>query len=135
MSGEASWALQKAVFEALTANANLMGAISGVYDHVPADTAFPYVTIGETTVTDWSSKTFDGEVHSFTLHVWSRARGRKEVKEILALTYDMLSGAALSVEGQQLVDLRFDFAQTLLDADGLTFHGIQRFRAVTRALS
>ena len=135
MSGEASWALQKAVFEALTANANLMGAISGVYDHVPADSAFPYVTIGETTVTDWSSKTFDGQAHSVTLHVWSRARGRKELKEILALTYDTLNGAALSIEGQQLVDLRFDFAQTLLDADGLTFHGIQRYRAVTRALS
>ena len=135
MSGEASWALQKAVFEALTANADLMSAVSGVYDHVPADTAFPYVTIGETTVTDWSSKTFDGRVHNLTLHVWSRERGRKEIKEILALTYDTLNGAALSVDGQQLVDLRFDFVQTLLDADGLTFHGIQRFRAVTRALS
>jgi hypothetical protein len=135
MSGEASWALQKAVFEALTANADLMSAISGVYDHVPSDTAFPYVTIGETTVTDWSSKTFDGQVHNLTLHVWSRERGRKEIKEILALTYDTLNGAALSVDGQQLVDLRFDFVQTLLDADGLTFHGIQRFRAVTRALS
>jgi len=135
MSGEASWALQKSVFEALTANGDLMASISGVYDHVPADTAFPYVTIGETAVTDWSSKTFDGQAHSFVLHVWSRARGRKEVKELLALTYDTLNGAALSVDAQQLVVLRFDFAQTLLDADGLTFHGIQRFRAVTRALS
>ena len=80
MSGEASWAFQKAVFEALTANANLMGAVSGVYDHVPADSAFPYVTIGETTVTDWSSKTFDGQVHSVTLHVWSRGAGTQGVE-------------------------------------------------------
>ena len=135
MNGEASWALQTAVFEALTANADLMAAISGVYDHVPADTAFPYVTIGEASVTDWSSKSFDGQRHSLTLHVWSRARGRREAKEILALLYGTLNGADLAVEGQQLVDLRFDFAQTLLDADGLTFHAVQRYRAVTRALS
>ncbi len=135
MSGEASWALQVAVFEALTANASLTAAVSGIYDHVPADTAFPYVTIGETSVSDWSSKTFDGQEHRLTLHVWSRARGRKETKEIFALLYAMLNGADLAVEGQQLVDLRFEFAQTLLDADGLTFHGVQRYRAVTRALT
>ncbi|HKJ73635.1 MAG TPA: DUF3168 domain-containing protein [Alphaproteobacteria bacterium] len=135
MSGEATWALQKAVFDALTGSADLMAMVSGVYDHVPADTAFPYVTIGETTVADWSSKTFDGQEHSLTLHVWSRARGRKETKEIFGLVYAALNGAPLSVAGQQLVDLRFDFAQTLLDTDGLTFHGVQRYRAVTRALS
>jgi hypothetical protein len=131
---DATWPLQQAVYAALTGNAGLMAAVSGVYDHVPADTAFPYVTLGETTVTDWSSKTFDGQVHDVTLHIWSRARGRKETKEIMALLYDVLNGAALAVEGQELVDLRFDFAQTLLDSDGLTFHGIQRYRAVTRAL-
>jgi hypothetical protein len=133
MSADATWPLQQAVYQALTGNVGLMAAISGVYDHVPADTAFPYMTIGETTVTDWSSKTFGGQVHDLTLHIWSRSRGRKETKEIMALVYDTLNGAALTVEGQELVDLRFDFAQTLLDADGLTFHGIQRYRAVTRA--
>jgi hypothetical protein len=132
---DATWPLQQAVYAALTGNAELMAAISGVYDHVPADTAFPYVTIGETTVTDWSSKTFDGQVHDVTLHIWSRTRGRKETKEIMALLYDTLNDTALDVAGQELVDIRFDFAQTLLDADGLTFHGIQRYRAVTRALS
>lgn len=134
MTGDATWPLQQAVYQALIGNGDLMAAISGVYDHVPADTAFPYVTIGETTVIDWSSKSFDGQLHDLTLHVWSRARGRKEVKTIMALLYDTLNGAALAVEGQELVDLRFDFAQTLLDADGLTFHGVQRYRAVTRAV-
>jgi Protein of unknown function (DUF3168) len=133
MSGEASWALQKAVYDALTANADLTAAVSGVYDHVPADTSFPYVTIGETTIADWSSKSFDGQAHALTLHIWSRARGRKEAKEIMALLYDTLHDAALVVEGQELVNLRFDFGQTLLDADGLTVHGFQRYRAVTRA--
>ena len=133
MSGEASWALQKAVYDALTANTDLTAVVSGVYDHVPADTAFPYVTIGETTIADWSSKSFDGQVHALTLHIWSRARGRKEVKEIMALLYDTLHDASLSVEDQELVNIRFDFGQTLLDADGFTVHGIQRYRAVTRA--
>ena len=134
MSGEASWPLQKAVFDALSANTDLTAVVSGIYDHVPADTAFPYVTLGETTVSDWSSKSFDGQEHLLTLHVWSRAKGRKEAKEIMALVYDTLHDAALAVEGQELVNLRFDFAQTLKDPDGLTVHGVQRYRAVTRAL-
>ena len=72
-----SWALQKAVFTALTGEAELMAAVTGIYDRVPVGTAYPYVTIGEATAADWSTKTSTGQNHTLTLHAWSRAPGRQ----------------------------------------------------------
>ena len=47
MSVDSSWELQKAIYGALTGDSALMAMITGVHDHVPQDTAYPYVTIGE----------------------------------------------------------------------------------------
>ena len=61
--------------------------VSGVFDHVPEGQAFPYVTIGESTAADFSTKTEAGQEHTITIHAWSRERGRKETKQILARIY------------------------------------------------
>ena len=52
-----------------------------VYDEVPLRAEFPYLTFGQTIERDWSTGTEPGQEHTFTLHVWSRARGRKETDE------------------------------------------------------
>ena len=46
---------------------------------------------------------------------------------------DALDRQALSLTGHNLVLLRFEFSQAMLDPDGLTRHGVQRFRALTQA--
>ena len=43
------------------------------------------------------------------------------------------TGASLSVSGHELVLIRQEFGATFLDPDGLTRHGVQRFRALTQA--
>ena len=53
-----------------------------VYDYVPAGSAYPYFTIGDAEVDDWSSKnTYGGVVH---VHIvaWSDKRGYKEVNDM-----------------------------------------------------
>ncbi len=45
MSVDSSWELQKAIYGALTGDSTLMAMITGVHDHVPQETAFPYVTV------------------------------------------------------------------------------------------
>ncbi|MCH8968043.1 MAG: DUF3168 domain-containing protein [Planctomycetes bacterium] len=63
-----------------------MAMIQGVHDHVSQESPFPYVTIGDEIARDWSAAGVEGVEAMLVLHVWSRARGRKEVKQILADT-------------------------------------------------
>ncbi|MFQ5783608.1 MAG: DUF3168 domain-containing protein [Alphaproteobacteria bacterium] len=131
MSADSSWPLQQAVFAALTGDPTLMAMIAGVFDRVPQGTNFPYVTIGEATARAWGAAGLDGVEATLVLHVWSRARGRKEVKEIMAQIHRVLDDTNLTVPGHVLVSLRFGFAEYLPDADGITEHGIARYSAVT----
>ena len=131
MSADSSWELQKAIYSALTNDSALMAMITGVHDHVPQDTAFPYVTIGDSTALDWRMVGVVGAEITLLFHVWSRSRGRKEVKQIMVEIRRILDGANLTVPGHVLVRQRFEFSKTLLDSDGATYHGITRFKAVT----
>src|SRR5688500_8699384 len=66
----ASVALRAAIHDALTADGALTALLSGpkIYDEPPAAAAFPYVTLGEARVTDFSTGTEPGEEHQLTLH-------------------------------------------------------------------
>jgi hypothetical protein len=81
----ASWALQQAIFAALTTDAPLNALLGGtrIYDDVPVRADFPYVTFAGSSERDWSTGGEDGREHILTLHVWSRAGGRKEAHEIM----------------------------------------------------
>ena len=131
MSGDSSWELQQAIYGALTGDSALMAMITGVHDHVPQETAFPYVTIGEASAVDWRTVGHDGMEVTLVLHAWSRERGRREVKLILAEIHRILNDAKLTVPGHVLVWLHFEFSQTMLDNDGATTHGIARYDAIT----
>ncbi|MCK9551629.1 DUF3168 domain-containing protein [Aquamicrobium sp.] len=130
----ASADLQKAMFAALTGNAALVALMGGarIFDRAPTDAAFPYVTFGRTSVLDWSTSTEEGLEHLVTLHVWSKARGRKEAFAILDAVRTAL-GVPLSLDGQHLVSFRFEFAEVTFDDDISVHHGLLRLRAVTES--
>lgn len=123
-------ALQKGIFDALDGDASLSALIEGVYDDVPEGSALPYVVIGEDTAVNIGTKGLDGLEHTVTIHCWSQYRGRKEVKEIMEAVYNVLHDEALSLTGSTLVNIKHEFAQTIVENDGITRHGIMRFRAV-----
>jgi hypothetical protein len=128
-----SWELQKAVFARLQADGPLVGLIGGsrIYNDVPRGAPLPYVTIGETTVRDWSTGTDEGHEHLLTVAVWSRANGEREVHQIVAAVEAVLDDADLAMSGVRLVNLRHEFSEVRRDADGETSRGLVRFRAVT----
>ncbi len=133
MTADSQWPLQVAVRAALVADATLDGLIAGrVYDQVPQDSPFPYVVVGDATARDFDTKTEDGMELTFTVHTWSRYRGLSETKQVMAAVLDALDGQGLTVTGHRLTLLRFEFSATFMDPDGLTRHGVQRFRAITR---
>ncbi len=136
MTADSQWPLQQALHAALTGDAELqafLGNPARVFDQVPQDSDFPYLVIGEDTTGAFDTKTEDGMEHRLTIHSWSRYRGLKETKQLMAAVAAALDGASLSVSGHDLVLIRQEFGATFLDPDGLTRHGVQRFRALTQA--
>lgn len=130
------WALQKAVYGALTTNAGVLAVLGGphIFDHVPRKTAPPYVTFAASMVRDWSSGEAEAHEHTLTMHVWTEARGRK----VTAAIQDALRGAlherVLVLDGHRLVNLRHEFSEVRRAEDGERLQGLVRFRAVTEPL-
>jgi len=119
--------LQKAVYGALTGDATLMAAINGVYDFVPQTSAHPYITIGDDNYEWWGAMQQDGGKYVLQIDTWSRAEGRKEVKDIMNIIAGILHNGSLTVAGNTHISTRLQFQSTIKEADGFTHHGIQTF--------
>jgi hypothetical protein len=102
-----------------------------IYDEPPDGASFPYVTLGEARVTDWSTGSEGGEEHQLTLHAWSRQGGHKEAHLVTGALLQALDDAPLTLTDHHLVNLRFALADVRREADGRTYHALVRFRAVT----
>lgn len=128
-------ALQKAVFSALSGDAPLVALLGGprLFDGAPTGTPFPYVTFGRTSVYDWSTDSDNGTEQLFSLHVWSRAKGRKEALAIMERIEARVGAGLGALEGHHLVNLRLEFSETRFDEDLSVQHGLMRYRAVLEA--
>lgn len=124
--------LQKAILDALGGVGALTALVGGrILDHAPANVVFPYITFGRTSLYDWSTGTEIGTEQLFTVHVWSKAKGKKETLDIMDLVKARLHDGALTPAGHRLVNLRLEFAEARYDEDLAVYHGLLRFRAVT----
>ena len=54
----------------------------------------------------------------------------KVAKQIMAKIYDLLHNVTLTVTNATFVNIREEFTSTMMDSDGITRHGIMRFRVV-----
>lgn len=142
MSDDASWDLQQRIYALLTAAPQTLAG-SKVYDSVPdatasataPDSAFPYIAIGEmdsipddvsveTEDSPPAARGDDGEVETLQLHVWSRYRGQKEVKQIMQQVKDRLHGIDLQVSSRASAITFVRSRRNFLDPDGKTRHGV-----------
>lgn len=132
----ASWALQRSIYQSLAGSLEVTSLLGGarIYSNPPPAAEFPYVTFGQTVNLDWSTGTEDGNEHSLTLHVWSRADSAAQVHEIIDVLRMVLHNQPLALDGHDLVNLRHEFNEARLDPDGETMHGIVRYRAVTEPM-
>lgn len=123
--------LQKAVFETLAADAALAALLGGskIFDHAPAGMAFPYLTFGRVSVFDWSTDTSQGVEVFFTLHAWSKARGKSEALAIIARARVLLHEAELTLVEHHLVTLRAESAEAGFIDDIDVHHARLGFRA------
>jgi Protein of unknown function (DUF3168) len=125
--------LQKAIFSSLSGDTALVALLGSarIFDRAPANVAFPYITFGRTSIYDWSTGTESGTEQLFTLHIWSKAKSKKEALDIMEVVRERLNDASLALDGHQLVNLRLEFAEARHDDDLSVHHGLLRFRAVT----
>lgn len=120
------WDIQKAVFTKLSELS------TPIYDHVPQGTKAPYINIGEDTSIEWDTDTELGSESTITIHVWSTKPGRSECKQLMQEVYDSLHRQMLYSNGIIYVNCVWEFAESFLDPDGVTRHGVMRFRIITQ---
>lgn len=121
-------ALQKKIN--LTLSAALPAVTVGAYP-TPSG-AFPFVNFGQSTVLDDVDpvKTIEALVHC-----WSRVEGPHEAKNIQQTIREALHAQSFLLDGWAFSCVREAQANVILDADGSTWHGWQRFRAVACPVS
>ena len=106
----------------------LIGDPPRVYVNVPKDKVLPYVRIGDDAAGDFGTKTEQGQEIEITLHCYDQSpinRGQKKINQIQARFYALLHEQP--VLGAFLV--RFKSQHTSND-DGLSWHGVSRFRVL-----
>mgnify|MGYP003639776546 FL=1 len=125
------FALQTAVFSKLSTDSNLTSVLKAkVFDDIPENTDYPYVQLGEDTAIDYGTKDQTGSEVSVNVDVWSRYRGSLEAKNIMDRVHTLLHDSSLSVTGSNFINMRFEFSDIIRDPDGITRHGVMRFRAI-----
>ncbi len=126
-------ALQQAVYTTLMGTPALITSLGGarIYDDVPQPAAFPYVSFGPSTITDADTATERADLHTLTLHIWSRARGRKETHILIEHVRAALHDQSLTLTGHRLINFRHTQTDTRRLSDGETLQSTLRFRALT----
>lgn len=122
------YAAQKAIYDVLTEDATLSGVITGVYDFVPAGTDYPYIVFGNSRVTDYSTVSTRGFQQALDIKVYSRARGRKEVTDIMECVYTLLHETTPPADTYTITQLRFSGSDVVREKDGLTYLGQMKFQ-------
>jgi len=132
MSVRGELALRRAIRSAALADVTLAAATNAsFFDGAPRDAVFPFVTFGDVSLREWSPGSDRGLEHQFTLEIWSLQPGHGEVLKLADLLQTFLQSASLSVQGFQLIDLRFLGFEARRESNGRFAKGRLRFRAIT----
>lgn len=122
--------IQKAIYEKLIGNSALMAIISGVFDHVPQVTTYPFVSIGAASSADFSNISKNITDYLLNIDIWSREKGRRQAVQIMDMIYALLHNGSIVVAGQIVVSLRVLSTAIELENDGVTYHGKIRLKII-----
>lgn len=82
--------VQQSIFQRLQSDSGFTQKVTGLYDFVPEITELPYATFGEISSLPLDTKISNGETIVTTIDIWSEAKGRKEVVQILGAIEESL---------------------------------------------
>lgn len=115
--------------------ASMLSSYAGqpsVFTHVPQDLgeAYPWVTIFGAESNQFDNDATLGFEGTMTVHSWSNQRDMAEVNNIKKAIYEVLHNNSLTYSGYCNVEFAQEFTTTLRDPDGITLHGVQRFKFI-----
>jgi Protein of unknown function (DUF3168) len=138
MGSDALSAVQAGIYARLAGyaplTALLAGGAGGIYDYAPLNAAFPHVIAGEAAARAFGTQDSVGMEVAVAFHVYSRAKGGTEARDIIAALAAALDGYALSLAGHRAVSTRHVSSELRMEADGLTRHGTVIFDIITEPL-
>lgn len=102
-----------------------------LYDSAPEDPIFPYLTYGPLRSEDNSAEGSIITAHIQSLHLWSRYAGRAEMLSLIGMVSGELLRGPLNVDGLTIINRHILLTDIFRAADGLTLHGVIRFRVST----
>lgn len=122
--------LQRAIVERLKADLTVSALVAGrVYDSVPAEPVFPYISIGPTDEASDDVDCIDGFEIAMQIDVWSRAVGYPETRRVVDAVRQALTAAEIALVDNALVYFDHRITRTMRDPDGLTSHAAMTFEA------
>lgn len=117
-----------------TALANQLTTYDGepaVLFHVPQElNTYPYVVLYDLellTNDTMASEYFEG---TFNIHSWSDQPDLAIIGDIQKAVYDVLHKQSLTMDDYLTTEMHQEFSTILRDPDGITIHGVQRFRLI-----
>jgi Protein of unknown function (DUF3168) len=96
---DAVQALQAAAIAALQAHPVLSAELTGVYDGPPPRAGFPYISVTDGLVTDWSTKTAAGREIRLALTVWDNGEAASRLHTLMGHAEDAIAGMARDLPG------------------------------------
>jgi len=133
MAADSTIEVQRAIVAAVRADPAL-GALIGdrIFARPRWDAVFPFISFSGMLGQPWDTDDGFGWELFLTLDSWSRTdAGPLEATEIMSALGDLLHDGHLTLATQNFVSMRLDGARLLLEPDGKTAHGVQRFRVLT----
>jgi hypothetical protein len=87
----ANLALQAAAVAALQAHPALSQSLSGVFDGPPPRAVYPYISIADSLVSDWSTKTEEGREIRLALTIWDDGEEAIRLHQLMAHVEEALA--------------------------------------------
>jgi hypothetical protein len=94
-----------------------MALVTGVFDEVPEDAAYPYVSFGAITEVPDDAHDRQGLDTTIVIHVWSTYPGNAQAADIFAAVDAALDRAPLVVAGYADVTIKHESHQFIADPD------------------
>ena len=115
---DAVHAVQTAVIAALEAHPVLSAELSGIYDGAPPRAAFPYISVADGLVTDWSTKTASGREVRMAVTIWDDGEEASSLPVLMGHAGDSIAAMARDLTGWRVASNVFLRSIILRDAAG-----------------
>lgn len=99
--------VQSAMVTALQAHPALANTLTGVYDGPPPQAVFPYISVTDGVVSDWSTKTETGREIRVAVKLWDDGEAATRVHDLIGHIEDAIDALPRDLSGWRVVSLVF----------------------------